>query len=86
MPAGKLSDLPLEPLFLFLPTGNGSPLREALGFQSFVDTGRGAPDTASTEPIDAVLSQLRSRQDFDFNMFQGLVIPDDGMALFNPVF
>ena len=70
MPAGKLSDLPLEPLFPFLPSGNGSLLREALGFQSFVDSGRGAPDSAYTGPMDAVLSQLRLRQDFDVNMFK----------------
>jgi len=31
MSSGKLSYLPLEPLFPFLPAGNGSLLREAIG-------------------------------------------------------
>ena len=35
-------------------------------------------DIAFTAPMESVLSQLRQRQDFDVNMFQGFIIPEDG--------
>ena len=79
MAASKFGDLPFEPLLPYLPANDGSLFREALGFQCFVDPERAAADIAFTAPMDSVLSQLRQRQDFDVNMFQGFVIPEDGL-------
>ena len=79
MAARKFGDLPLEPLLPYLPANDGSIYREALGFQCFVDPERAAADVALTAPMDSVISQLRQLQDFDVNMFQGFVIPEDGL-------
>ena len=79
MAARKFGDLPLEPLLEYLPANEGTLFREALGFQCYVDPERAAADIAFTAPMDSVLSQLRQRQDFDVNMFQGFFIPEDGL-------
>ena len=77
--ARKLGHLPLEPLLPYLPASDGSLFHEALGFQSSVDPERAVADIALTAPMDSVLVQLRQRQDFDVNMFQGFFIPEDGL-------
>ena len=79
MAARKFGDLPLEPLLEYLPADGGTLFREALGFQCYVDPERAAAYIAFTAPMDSVLSQLRQRQDFDVNMFQGFFIPEDGL-------
>ena len=53
--------------------------RSIPGFQSSVDPERAVADIAFTAPMESVLSQLRQRQDFDVNMFQGFFIPEDGL-------
>ena len=76
---GKLSDLPFEPLVPYLPENDDSLLREALGFQCFVDSGRPVTDTAFTTQMESVLSKLRHRQDFDVNLFQAIPVPEEGI-------
>ena len=75
----KVDDPLSEQLLPYIPADDGSLLREALGFQNYVDPGRPVTDTAFTTQMETVLSQLRQRQDFDVNIFHVVSVPEDGL-------
>jgi hypothetical protein len=75
----KVDDPLSEQLLPYLPADDGSLLREALGFQNYVDPGRPVTDTAFTTQMETVLSQLRQRQDFDVNILHVVTVPEDGL-------